>query len=139
MVTGDLDKRSQVSDTAGHMATTSAPRQWFAAKLEAQLREQNVTVRALSRRLRPDEPELARRSLHRYLAGRVASPEMRRRICEALGIDPAALEPDEDSDEEDSDLFHAAYQLDRAGHYALADRLRLQARRAAQRAKQVLA
>lgn len=112
----------------GHMATVKQQRPWFAQKLEAAMREKNVSVRALAKIIRPSEPEGARRTLHRYLAGRTASPSMRVVLCEALGLEASALEPDGDEEEDESDLFHAAYQLDRIGQYALADRLRLRAR-----------
>lgn len=51
------------------------------------------------------DPESARRSIHRYLIGRVPSVETRRRIAELLGIDPQQLEPDDDDEEDEAALL----------------------------------
>lgn len=115
------------------MVTDTHRRSWFVPKLEGAIAAQGTSIRALARALRPDNPEAARRSLHRYLAGRVPPAPQRRRIAEALGVDPSTLEPDTEDDEE-ADLLDAAHALDRAGEYALADRLRGRAREVARSA-----
>jgi len=76
---------------------------WFGTKLATALDTQGMSVRGLARRLRPDDPESARRTLHRYLAGRTPSPEMRQQIATALGIDAGDLEPDSSDDEDEED------------------------------------
>lgn len=82
------------------MPTTSRHQGWFAPKLASALEETGTSVRALARRMNDGDPESARRSIHRYLIGRVPSQETRVRIAELLGVAPERLEPD-DEDEED--------------------------------------
>lgn len=65
-----------------------------------------MSVRGLAKVWRPDDPQSARRSLHRYLAGRTPGPEIRQQLADALGIPAEHLEPDADDadDEEDRAL-----------------------------------
>lgn len=87
------------------MATTSRHQGWFAPKLATALAETGTSVRELARRMNGGDVESARRSIHRYLIGRVPNQETRRRIAELLGIDPQQLEPDDDDEEDEADMF----------------------------------
>lgn len=84
------------------MATTSRQSGWFAPKLATSLEQTGTSVRELARRMNGGDPESARRSIHRYLIGRVPNQETRQRIAELLGIDPATLEPDDDDEEDET-------------------------------------
>ena len=104
---------------------------WFSSKLSAALETQEVSIRTLARRWRPNDPESGRRSLHRYLAGRTPAPEIRQQLAEALGIDAEHLEPDGDGDddEEDRALRRIVGQLVQRGQDDLAEQLLHQVRR----------
>lgn len=73
---------------------------WFSEKLLSVLDETGTTIRGLAKRLNPGRPENARRTLHRYLAGRVPGQPRRREIADAIGIDPSRLEPDDDEEDD---------------------------------------
>lgn len=92
---------------------TSTSTSWFAPKLRSALEQKNVSVRALARMWRPDgDPETSRRSLNRYLnKGIVPSPQIRRELSEALGIEQDELEP---TDEEETDPMAALLKCLRA-------------------------
>ncbi|MCR4340950.1 MAG: hypothetical protein NUW01_13805, partial [Gemmatimonadaceae bacterium] len=59
----------------------------FAQWLRGQLDERDWGVRTLARRMNPEEPEIARRALNRYLAGGFPTQAYRVAIAGALGID----------------------------------------------------
>lgn len=84
---------------------TASQQGWFAPKLATALEETRTSVRELARRMNGGDPESARRSLHRYLIGRVPSAETRKRIAELLGIDPQQLEPDADEEEDEASVL----------------------------------
>lgn len=84
------------------MPTASRHQGWFAPKLAAALEETGTSVRELARRMNGGDPESARRSIHRYLIGRVPSPQTRARIAELLGVDVQQLEPDDDDEEDEA-------------------------------------
>lgn len=64
----------------------------FAERLRTELRQAGVSVRALSRRLRPDNPEDARRNLNRWLhEGILPRSEQRVEVARALGLQEDAL------------------------------------------------
>lgn len=69
--------------------------------LRRQMDDRQVTTRELARRLNPDDPEIARRAVRRYLAGMVPIERTRDRIAHALGIretGPRAVADDSEDD-----------------------------------------
>lgn len=79
------------------MPTTTSPRAPFAAKLRAELDRKSWGIRRLAREIDPANPEPARRQIHRHLSGAHAPSRVtRHRYCDALGIDRAALEDDDE-------------------------------------------
>ena len=76
------------------------PRTPFGRKLAAELERQNVSARELARRMKPHDPEAQRRSIARWLAPLGSapnpSPSSRRAAAEALGLEPGALDEDEE-------------------------------------------
>ena len=67
----------------------------FGEKLRGELDRQGVSVRGLAARLSPDNPEIERRSLQKYLAGMTPRRPRRDRITDALGLEPGSLDPEE--------------------------------------------
>lgn len=69
---------------------------WLSRKLD----ETGHTVRAFAKRMNPDNPEIARRTLRRYLSGQyVPRDAAKREIALHLGSDE--IGPDDDDDEDD--------------------------------------
>lgn len=93
------------------MATIEKPRSVFGEKLRAELKRQDLSVRALSKRLDPANSEQARRALAKWIAAKPPSPskESRRAVAAALGLDPSFF--DEDDDEEEADLARALLRV----------------------------
>lgn len=94
-------------DTWWHSRVTlsvapTRPRSPFGDRLRAQLDQRNVSIRALSRRMNPGNPEVAKRSLLRWISGRVVpSPVSVATIADALGCEMADLsDDDEEADQE---------------------------------------
>lgn len=79
----------------GHVATAPTP---FAQWLRNQLRERDWGVRTLARKMNPEEPEVARRALNRYLTGASPTAAYRNLIARGLGIDVSEV-PDPDRQE----------------------------------------
>lgn len=73
----------------------------FARRVGAELDARGWGIRTLARRLEPSNPEWARRNLTRWLIEGVTprSAETRRRVAEALGINPDDFEDDEEAEE----------------------------------------
>lgn len=72
----------------------------FAVKLREALDQQGQSVRGLSKRLNPENPETARSSLQKWLRGRhVPSRASRRSVAVALGLPPDHF-GDEDEEED---------------------------------------
>lgn len=85
------------------MATTRH-RSAFGHRLRAELDRQGLSIRALSRRLEPQNPDQARRSLIRWLSGQTnPRPATRQMIADALGVSVQVFADDEE-DEEEADL-----------------------------------
>lgn len=65
------------------------------------MHKQDVSIRALARRWRPETLEPARRSLHRYLdAKHLPSATIREELAEALGLDAERFLGDEDEEDD---------------------------------------
>lgn len=68
------------------MSKTTSPSP-FAKQLRAELTRQNVSIRSLAKRMNPEEPNVARRNVYRWLAGTSApSPASREAVAQALGL-----------------------------------------------------
>jgi transcriptional regulator with XRE-family HTH domain len=78
----------------------------FSDKLRSEIARQNISIRALARRIDPDDIERGRRNIHRWLADSpvTPSPASRRAVEEALGLPVEALEDDEDEEAADMEL-----------------------------------
>jgi hypothetical protein len=75
---------------------------WFGPKLRYALDLQDVTVRELASRWRPDKPVAGKRAIYRYLAGDLEpGRHVRRQLARHLGVDARLLEPDAGDDGED--------------------------------------
>jgi transcriptional regulator with XRE-family HTH domain len=84
----------------------------FGTRLRNELNRQDISARELARRLRPDDPEGARRSVARWLAPRdravVPGKAKVAQIAAALGVDPSALSADDDEESDPvADLLRA--------------------------------
>ncbi len=71
---------------------TTTYSEWLAQKLD----ENGYTVRSFARVMNPENPEVARRSLRRYLKGMVPIERTRSEIAGKLGT--KELGPDDDSE-----------------------------------------
>jgi hypothetical protein len=72
----------------------------FAEKLERVIAERELTYRSCARLIDPDNTEVARRSLRKWLSGKHTPTQASiDRVTDALGLDRGALDPD---DEEES-------------------------------------
>lgn len=80
--------------------TQNTQRLTFAARLRDTLDTQDVSVRELSRRLSPDNPEAQRPAIHRWLRGKNPSRRSRRRVAEALGLPPDFFLADDEEEED---------------------------------------
>ena len=71
----------------------------FAAWLRAGLDERQWGIRTLARRINPDEPEVPRRALNRYLyEGAQPTNGYRKQIAAALGVPESELPEPEDEE-----------------------------------------
>lgn len=91
------------------MPTATLKARAFSDRLREAMREQDVSVRALARRISNvtgAQLEQERRRVHRYLAEppMLANESSRRLLEECLGIESGALEGDRD-DEEAGELY----------------------------------
>lgn len=123
-------------------ATPRSPlfREWLAEAIEGS----GLSKREIARRMATKHPrgvtfetiETGRRTINKILAGELTPTQPTRdSIAEALDRgDHPAVSSDDDDEEEDEPvselLIRAAYHLDKAGDYEMADRLRLRVRRA---------
>ena len=83
------------------MAQVADRQATFGRRLRADLEAQKVSVRELGRRLNPNEPQVGRRAVHKYLADKhVPRRSTRARLAVALGFEPGRYD-DEDDEEED--------------------------------------
>lgn len=90
------------------MNNGKTPHTAYGRHLRAELNRQDVKVRELARRLRPDNPEQARRSIARWLTPEPESAVVpgrasRDSVTDALGLERGSL--DDDLDEEDADVY----------------------------------
>lgn len=93
------------------MAVAPKERSTFGSRLRAELERQGLSLRKLSRRLDPQNPERARRNLSRWVAGHHRpSPGSRVLIAEALGLHRDHF-ADDDDDEEDAEMFDLVHAL----------------------------
>lgn len=84
------------------MAATK-PRSVFGEQLRRELDRQNLSVNKLAKRIDPQAPEIARRSLTKWIAGKHSPTRASRaRVARALGVDPSMF--DDGDDEEDEEL-----------------------------------
>lgn len=83
---------------ARRMSITPKPRSRFGEQLRGELGRQGLSIRQLSRRIDPSKPEHARRALARWIAGTTPTAASRRAVAEALGVDPAFFDDDEDEE-----------------------------------------
>lgn len=75
------------------------PRTPFGHRLRAELATAEVSIRELARRLDPEKPENARRTVTRWVTGgSKPTRENRRAAAVALGLEPAAFDDEEDSE-----------------------------------------
>lgn len=79
------------------MSTTTG-RESYAVWLSRQLDERAFTVRSFAKKMNPEAPEIARRSLRRYLKGMVPIDRTKREIADHLGC--TEIGPDADDDAE---------------------------------------
>lgn len=69
----------------------------FVRRVRAEMVAQQLSVRALARRMDPNNLDRARRNLHRWLDEGIApSRSSRREVAEALGLEPSALDEDDE-------------------------------------------
>lgn len=98
------------------MAATTRPRSRFGEQLRLELQRQNLSIRKLSRLMDPGKPEVARRSLAKWISGKT-TPTLASRylVADALGVDPAMFEDDDEDKDADlyADLFHVVRRLAR--------------------------
>jgi hypothetical protein len=87
------------------MATTRTT-ETYAAWLSRKLDEGGYTARAFSKKMNPEAPEIARRSLRRYLKGMVPLERTKLEIAALLESDETGPVEGADDDEED-DLLAA--------------------------------
>lgn len=68
--------------------------------------ERGWGIRKLAREISPDNPEPARRQIHRHLSGANAPSRVtRHRYCDALGVDRSSLDDDEEDDQVPLDVL----------------------------------
>jgi transcriptional regulator with XRE-family HTH domain len=79
--------------------TQTAADNLFVQRIRAEMKEQNLSIRGLARRMDPDNLNRARRNLHRWLdEGIVPGRASRDELAEALGIPPDEIAPARDMD-----------------------------------------
>jgi transcriptional regulator with XRE-family HTH domain len=90
----------------------------FANELRGELKDRDWPgsgISELARRLNPENPDYARRSIHRWLNGQnYPQTAQRRQIAEALGLASDRFESEDD--EEDEELSDLLFALDRFVH-----------------------
>jgi hypothetical protein len=85
--------------------STSISNETYAQWLERQMKERGFSTRSLARVMNPEDPEVARRALRRYLSGMVPQARTRVAIAEALGS--AESEPPSSDDDKGGSLLAA--------------------------------
>ena len=87
------------------MGQTVAPTP-FAAWLREELGSRDWGLRTLARRINPDEPEVARRALNRFMKGTWPTARYREQIANALEVDEQEI-PRQEVAAESGDPFPA--------------------------------
>ena len=83
------------------MNAATKPRSLFGDRLRRELDRTGVSIRGLSRRLDPKNPDAARRNLTRWIGGHnVPTPANRDAVADALGVDRSVFSEDEDEEAE---------------------------------------
>jgi transcriptional regulator with XRE-family HTH domain len=86
---------------ATDITASRARRLTFALRLRQAMDEQSISIRELSRRLSPDNPEGTRSLIHKWLKGKhVPSRTSRRAVAIAMGVSPDHFLEDDDSEED---------------------------------------
>lgn len=80
-----------------HMGTTA--NETYAEWLQRKLEEQGLSQRQLGTRLTPNDPEIGRRAVRRYLKGTIPMERSRHAVATALGSSDTG--PDSDESEGD--------------------------------------
>jgi hypothetical protein len=71
----------------------------FSEQLRREMQRQDVSIKRLGRRWRPDKPEIGRRALQKYLSGaHKPTPETRAHIGASFP-EPVSFDDDEEEDE----------------------------------------
>ena len=79
--------------------TQTAADNLFVQRVRAEMKQQNLSVRGLARRMDPENLNRARRNLHRWLdEGTVPGRASREELAAALGIPASELAPANDMD-----------------------------------------
>lgn len=79
------------------MTTLSTPSSNFVRRVRAEMASQELSVRALARRMDPANLNRARRNLHRWLDGGITPGRASRvAVAEALGLPEGELDDEED-------------------------------------------
>lgn len=96
--------------------TTIAEHNNFVRRVRAEMTTQELSIRALARRMDPENLNRARRNLHRWLdEGITPSRASRAEVAVALGIPESELDPDdEEADQLMAPLVRAIRDLVRA-------------------------
>lgn len=81
--------------------SVSAPRETYQEWLARKMDEGGHTLRGLAKKWNPENPEVARRALRRYLKGVVPISRTRLEIARILGSDDS--EPSSDADDTEDD------------------------------------
>jgi hypothetical protein len=88
--------------------TTSTQPTRFQTRVRAELDAQRLSMRGLARRIDPDNVERARRNLIRWMHSTTQPSRLSRLdVAQALGIDPAELEDDDEESDPVAALFNA--------------------------------
>lgn len=80
--------------------TTTTTRESYAQWLRRQMTEREITQRELARRLNPEDSEIARRAVRRYLKGMVPLQRTREKIATALGSEKTGPEGADDAEDD---------------------------------------
>lgn len=81
-----------------HSCPMTQTRVTYADWLRGQMEERGLSQRQLGARLTPDNPEIGRRSVRRYLKGMTPIARTREAIAAALGSSDSGPEPDAEGD-----------------------------------------
>lgn len=97
----------------------------FGERLRSELDRQGLSIRKLATRIDPASPGVARRNLHRWIAGTKPTKGSRALVAHALGVEASHFdEDDEEEDSEMADLVSALlHRIDRRVEEEVARRL----------------